>query len=144
MSNNNGPPTIYRNNWERSGNWLQFSLEGSESNRDAVGAVAKVAVLDGGRSAPKTLTRVVEAGSGFASQGMLPVHFGLGEGQVVKIRVIWPSGRVQEFSASDLEAVGGLNQTLRLREGSRLEKRSPTQLTMAGLTAGERDASIQR
>ena len=125
LGNNNSAPTVYRNNWERPGNWLQISLEGSPSNRDAIGAAAKLVLVDGVGGATRTLTRVVEAGSGFASQRMFPLHFGLGQASVAKIRIIWPNGSVQEFSAEELAALGGANQMLYLREGGKFERHSP-------------------
>lgn len=100
-------------------------------------------LADGEGGATRTLTRVVEAGSGFASQRMFPVHFGLGQAAVAKIRVIWPNGSVQEFSADELEALGGTSQALYLREGGELEKRLPKHLTLLGTTPGRLDAAIQ-
>ncbi len=144
LSNNNSTPTVYRNNWERSGNWLQISLEGSRSNRDAIGAAAKVVLVDGEGGARRTLTRVVEAGSGFASQRMFPLHFGLGQAAVAKMRIIWPNGSVQEFSAEELATLGGTNQALYLREGGELEKRSPKHPTLLSTTPSRLDAAIRQ
>ncbi len=144
LSNNNGPPTIYLNSWEHTGNWLQLSLEGSESNRDAIGAAAKVTLADPVTGATRILTRVVEAGSGFASQRMFPLHFGLGESEVVEIRLAWPSGAVQQLSADDLRSVGGQNQALYLREGGTLQKRSPGRMTLSSLTSGGPDVPIRQ
>jgi enediyne biosynthesis protein E4 len=71
INNNNETPTLYLNNVSRSGNSLELKLVGARSNRDAVGASVRLSA--GG----KTMMRQVEAGSGYASQVMLPVHFGL-------------------------------------------------------------------
>ena len=133
LSNNNAPPTIYRNCWARSGNWLQLSLEGSVSNRDAIGAAAKVTIADPATGATRTLTRVVEAGSGFASQRMFPLHFGLGESDVVEIRLVWPSGTVQEFPEQDILNLGVPNRALHIREGDELRTRSPSGSPSAAL-----------
>ncbi len=65
MSNNNAPPTLYRNDLRRTGYWARVTLRGSASNRDAIGARVRLTVETGGKR--KTLTRLVEAGSGYAS-----------------------------------------------------------------------------
>ena len=72
MNNNNETPVLYLNNLKKVGNSVELKLVGTRSNRDAIGA--RVRLTAGG----KTMTRQVEAGSGYASQMMLPVHFGLG------------------------------------------------------------------
>jgi Flp pilus assembly protein TadD len=67
---------------------IAFHLQGTKSNRDAIGSRIQV---DG-------QTKWLEAGSGFLSQHTKQVIFGLGQSQRVSIvRVTWPSGLVQEF-----------------------------------------------
>ncbi len=109
INNNNSIPTIYSNRLA-SRNWLRLQLVGTESNRDAVGT--RVALtLAGGR----TLTRWVEAGSGYASQSAFPVHFGLGDsGAVEAVEITWPSGRVARIDGDRL----GINRTVRVEEAA--------------------------
>jgi hypothetical protein len=114
MSNNNAPPTIYLNRLRRTGNWTRLTLAGGASNRDAVGARVRLTVRADGKG--KTMTRQVEAGSGYASQSEATVHFGLGPAtRVEAIDVSWPSGREQHFAGADLD--GLLNRPVYLREG---------------------------
>jgi hypothetical protein len=88
---------LLRNEVGQGRHWLEIDLKGTKSNRDAVGARAVV------RAGGKTLTREVVAGDGYASQNMLRLHFGLGEGlggaaTVDELTVKWPaSGIVQHF-----------------------------------------------
>ncbi len=71
--------------------WLHVRLAGDVSNAAAIGA--RVSVTAGGL----TQMREVSGGSGYASQNSLPVEFGLGAAAVVDlVRIIWPSGVVQE------------------------------------------------
>jgi tetratricopeptide (TPR) repeat protein len=64
-------------------------LQGTKSNRDAIGARIEV---DG-------QTKWLEAGSGFLSQHSKQLLFGLGESGVARgVRITWPSGQRQEFS----------------------------------------------
>ncbi len=116
INNNHAPPTIYLNRGD-PGRWLRLALVGRASNRDAIGAEIRLAA--GGR----TLLRQVEAGSGYASQHMLPVHFGLGGAERVEsIEIRWPSGHVDRWAGDSLAEIlgpgGELNRTLRLEEGT--------------------------
>lgn len=116
INNNHAAPTIYMNAHPDARSWLRLDLVGGASNRDAIGAEVRLAV------AGKTLLRQVEAGSGYASQHMLPVHFGLGDAERAEsIEVRWPSGRVDRFQGAGLTELlggGGLNRTLRIEEGT--------------------------
>jgi len=66
---------------------VSFALEGTRSNRDAVGAKLRL------RTGERWQTRVVAAGSGYLSGSSLRQHFGLGDSSTVDEVVIeWPSG----------------------------------------------------
>ncbi len=110
INNNNARPTIYRNAFTSPANWLRLALVGAASNRDAVGARVRLTLDDGGDV--KTLTRWVEAGSGYAAQSPFPVHFGLGSATVVSAEIRWPSGAVDHLDGAEL----GLNREVRVQE----------------------------
>lgn len=90
--NSREKPTIIRND-QRSGNhWVQITLRGVQSNRDAVGA--KIRIVAGG------LTQVdeVHSGRGYQSYWGPRLHFGLGRAAVIdRIEIHWPSGKTQVF-----------------------------------------------
>jgi hypothetical protein len=118
INNNNAAPTIYLNNVRRSGNSVVVKLEGRakepegnmHSNRDAIGAQVRLAI------AGKTMMRQVEAGSGFAAEGMLPVHFGVGNAtRIEAVEIRWPSGLVQKFDST--QARDWLNSNVDIMEG---------------------------
>jgi thiol-disulfide isomerase/thioredoxin len=68
-------------------------LQGTASNRDAVGARVEVTGSDG-----RIRVRCVRAGEGFLGQSSRWLHAGLGKGgSVARLRVRWPSGTVQTF-----------------------------------------------
>lgn len=113
INNNNETPVLYLNNLRESGNAVELKLVGKRSNRDAIGACVRLTA--GG----KTMMRQVEAGSGYASQGMLPVHFGLGGADSVEaVEICWPSGLVQRIEGESLAAALGVNRLVRVEEGS--------------------------
>jgi len=104
-------PALLRNNIGSRRNWLAVELEGTQSNRDAVGAM--VTIETGGE---KQL-RLVSAGSGFASQNSARLYFGLNDRtQIDTLTVRWPSGRVEKF-----EKIGdkpfAVRQLVRIKEG---------------------------
>jgi enediyne biosynthesis protein E4 len=111
MNNNNAPPTLYLNEVRMSGNDVELKLVGTQSNRDAIGARVRLTI------AGKTMTRQVEAGSGYASEMMLPVHFGLGSASRIEaVEITWPSGLVQRFAGTQTE--GWVNGRVRIEEGA--------------------------
>jgi enediyne biosynthesis protein E4 len=113
MNNNNETPVLYLNNLKKSGHSVELKLVGTESNRDAIGACVRLTA--GG----KTMMRQVEAGSGYASQMMLPLHFGLGKAdRIDAVEIRWPSGRVQHLEGERLAALMKGSRRVQIEEGS--------------------------
>ena len=70
--------------------YVTVHLTGSASNRDGLGA--EVTVRAGGRS----YVKVHDGQSGYLSQSLIPLYFGLGDAESVdQITVAWPSGAEQ-------------------------------------------------
>lgn len=82
------------------------------SNRDAIGARVRLEVGE------KTLTRLVEAGSGYAAQSAFPVHFGLGDAESIRaLEITWPGGRHERIEGDALAARGiTINTAVRIAE----------------------------
>jgi hypothetical protein len=73
-----------------SNHWLELRLEGTKSNRDAIGARIKVVTKSGAQY------NHVTTSVGYASSSAGPVHFGLGKNASADLLEIhWPSGIVQ-------------------------------------------------
>ncbi|MFL5616716.1 MAG: CRTAC1 family protein [Gemmatimonadaceae bacterium] len=90
VANQNQPALLYRTYPDSGNHWIELALVGTRSNRSAIGAEV---VLE---SADLTQRRVVDGGSGFASQNDRRLHFGLGHREWVDRLVIhWPSGEQQ-------------------------------------------------
>ena len=92
MTTNPGPAFLYRNDVANGFRSLRLRLTGVKSNRDAVGAVARVSTPDG------TQSRMVKTGSSYLSQSELTLTFGLGRRESAqRVLIEWPSGSKQEF-----------------------------------------------
>jgi hypothetical protein len=90
VANQNQPAVVYRDYPDSTNHWIAFKLVGTRSNRSAIGAEI---VLESGDLRQR---RVVDGGSGFASQNDRRLHFGLGTREWVDRAVIhWPSGTQQ-------------------------------------------------
>jgi hypothetical protein len=91
----NGKPRLYRNETETSRHWIGLRLVGRESARDALGA--KVTLVSG----ELRQIREVRSGASYLSQSDPRAFFGLGHrGEVDRIEIRWPSGKVQEVPRS--------------------------------------------
>ena len=90
VANQRGPLLIYKNIVTKDNQWIEFSLEGTKSNRSAIGAEITL-YWDG-----KEQLQQVSGGNGFVAQNDRRVHFGLGRNAKIDKAVIrWPSGVVQ-------------------------------------------------
>src|SRR6266404_2603502 len=90
VTNQRGPLLIYKNTVAPENKWVDFELEGTVSNRSALGAEVKL--YWSGRQQVQT----VSGGSGFCGENQRRLHFGLGKNPQIERAVIrWPSGKVQ-------------------------------------------------
>jgi len=93
VANQRGPLLIYENRVAPSRHWVQFELEGTKSNRSAIGA--RVELHWNGRVQAQQVT----AATGFSAQNSRTLHYGLGEARTVDRAVIrWPSGVEQTIA----------------------------------------------
>ena len=105
-------PALLHNNIGAKRNWIAVELEGTQSNRDAVGAM--VTIEAGGT---KQL-RLLSAGSGFASQNSARLYFGVDDTtQIDALTVRWPSGRVERFDRVGDKAILA-RQVIHVTEGN--------------------------
>ncbi|MEM6396327.1 MAG: CRTAC1 family protein [Bacteroidota bacterium] len=93
-SSGSGTCQILRNDTPQFGNWLQVSLKGVVSPRDAAGARVVIHTPD------HTWIDEHHLGSGFASQSGSILHFGLGDASIInELVVYWPSGQVDSLGS---------------------------------------------
>ncbi|HKW62938.1 MAG TPA: CRTAC1 family protein [Candidatus Acidoferrum sp.] len=92
LTTNNGPAVLFRNEQLAGNHSIRFELQGTQSNRDAIGANVQIFAGDLHQS------RMVRGGSSYLSQSELPLTFGLAKrDKVDRIVVQWPSGRTEEY-----------------------------------------------
>jgi hypothetical protein len=113
IMNVNEPPSLLRNDAPTGNHWIKIRLEGTKSNRSAIGA--RVLVRYGG----KVQVQEVLSGSSFICANDPRLHFGLGTAATADIEVRWPSGLVESMKSV------AANQLITLREGSGQVKGRP-------------------
>jgi enediyne biosynthesis protein E4 len=100
VANQRGPLLIYRNTVAPENRWIEFTLEGTQSNRSAIGAEVTV-FWNGQRQVQE-----VSGGCGFAAQNQRRLHFGLGKtSSIDKVVVRWPSGKLQTLDSPALNEI---------------------------------------
>jgi len=105
VTNVNARPRLLRNEGGNRKNWIMVNLQGTVSNRDAIGSRVRVTVGE------RSQTRWRVSSSGYLSQSDHRLHFGVGDASTIdRIEVKWPSGEIQT-----LENVQ-VNQVLTVRE----------------------------
>ncbi len=93
------PAEIWMNDSPAAGHWLELRLEGTRSNRDAVGARIKVTTKAGAQYGHVTTA------CGYASSSAGPAHFGLGADVAAAVEIRWPSGQTQRLENVKADAV---------------------------------------
>jgi hypothetical protein len=105
VANQNGPLLVYKNTVKPENAWIEFELEGTTSNRSAIGA--QVTLYWGGQ----LQLQEVSGGSGFAAQNQRRLHFGLGNSERVDKAVVrWPSGKIQRIDQPALRQLHKLKE----------------------------------
>ncbi len=105
VANQRGPVEFYRNTVDPQHDWIAFELEGTESNRSAIGARVMLHWTDA-QGTPHRQLQQVHGGSGFGSQNQRRPHFGLGPDPTVeKVVIRWPLGTIQTLDAPDTNTI---------------------------------------
>lgn len=105
VANQNGPLLLYKNTVAPENQWIEFELEGTTSNRSAIGA--QVTLFWNGQQQ----VQEVSGGSGFAAQNDRRLHFGLGKNPHIDRAVIrWPSGKIQTLDAPSTNQLHGIKE----------------------------------
>ena len=107
VANQRGPLLLYKNEVSPANHWIEFQLEGRESNRSAIGA--EVRLFWNGREQ----VQEVSGGSGFCSQNQRRLHFGIGKvASVDRVEIRWPSGRTQKIISPSINRIHRIQEPL--------------------------------
>jgi enediyne biosynthesis protein E4 len=105
VANQRGPLLIYKNTVAPDNKWVEFALEGTQSNRSAIGT--EVTIFWNGQKQ----VQEVSGGCGFAAQNQRRLHFGLGKAtQIDKAMIRWPSGKMQTIVNPALDEVHAIKE----------------------------------
>ena len=107
ISNMNALPSLLVNQVQTRNHWIGMKLQGTKSNRDAIGA--KITLKAGSR----TSVDEVRSGSSYDSNSDIRLHFGLGSAtRVDSLQVRWPNGLEEKFDNPKVDSI------ILLKEGS--------------------------
>lgn len=140
MNSDGFPDLVIANSFPLDGNqlflnkgndhhWIGVRLQGTLSNRDAIGSRIVVHYGNGLKQ-----TQEVIAGSGYASQRSGTLYFGLGNhDEVEQISIIWPGGNRQELQDPELNSIHAIKEI-----GSDSERRNLSMFPISPNPATER------
>jgi enediyne biosynthesis protein E4 len=103
VNHKDGAPALLRNDTKTANHWIRFALEGTKSNRDAIGAKLEVTIAGlvakkdaDPKAAPFTIYRQRKGGYSMQATNDPRVTVGIGQADVAqKVVIRWPSGQVQ-------------------------------------------------
>jgi enediyne biosynthesis protein E4 len=104
---------LLRNDAPSGNHWLKVRLEGTKSNRSAIGS--RVLVRYGG----KVQAQCVTSQTSYLSANDPRLHFGLGNVTTADIEVHWPTGTAETFTGQKAD------QLITIREGQGIVKGRP-------------------
>jgi len=110
VMNRNEPPSLLRNDAPAGNHWLKVRLEGTVSNRSAIGARVLL------RYAGKVQAQSVTSQSSFLSACDPRLHFGLGTASMADVEVHWPTGKSETFKGQAVDTL------VTIREGQGIVK----------------------
>jgi len=111
------PPTLLRNHLANGNHWVGFNLQGTKSNRAAIGARLTV------RAGKLVQFNEVRGGASYLSQNDLRLHFGLGtNNKIDSVEISWPSGFVERLGSLEVDQI----YTIEEGKGIRAGKNPPT------------------
>ncbi len=111
--NLNEPPSLLRNDAPHGNHWIKIRLEGTKSNRSAIGARV-VAHYEG-----RVQAQSVSSQTSYLSANDPRLHFGLGAAITASVDIYWPSGAKETYRGL------AADQLVTIREGQGIVKGRP-------------------
>ena len=91
------PCAILRNDTPSANHWIRLVLQGTKSNRDAIGALVIV------ETGHQTIYRQRKGGASLESANDPRLTIGVGPGPIKRLKIVWPSGIVTEMKNVELD-----------------------------------------
>ncbi|MDG3003989.1 CRTAC1 family protein [Paludisphaera mucosa] len=91
------PAAILRNDTPTKNHWIRLALQGTKSNRDAVGSLAIV------ETPKRTIYRQLKGGVSMESANDPRLTIGVGADPIDRLTIVWPSGIVTTLEKPDLD-----------------------------------------
>jgi tetratricopeptide (TPR) repeat protein len=86
--------SLYLNPGQNNNNWIKLKLEGTDSNRSAIGTKVKVSFRENGVS--RSVYRILNSGGSFGASA-LRMEIGIGQATIIdKIEVTWPKDQKKQ------------------------------------------------
>ncbi|MHC0442566.1 FG-GAP-like repeat-containing protein [Flavobacterium sp. 3-210] len=86
--------SLYLNPGQNNNRWIKMKLEGTESNRSAIGAKVKVSFKENGIS--RSVYRILNSGGSFGASA-LRMEVGIGQAKIIdQIEIIWPKNQKKQ------------------------------------------------
>jgi hypothetical protein len=86
--------SLYLNPGQNNNRWIKLQLEGTESNRSAIGAKVKVTFKENGVS--RSVYRILNSGGSFGASA-LRMEIGIGQAKVIdQIEITWPKNQKKQ------------------------------------------------
>lgn len=100
VANQNDNVAVLKNYAQAGNNWIAVKLEGTKSNRSAIGARITLYWDDQSQS------QLISGGIGFSSQNQRGIHFGMGKStEIDKLIIRWPSGAEQLIESLEVNKI---------------------------------------
>jgi hypothetical protein len=86
--------SLYMNPGQNNNRWIKLQLEGTDSNRSAIGTKVKVTFKEKGIS--RSVYRILNSGGSFGASA-LRMEIGIGQATIIdQIEIIWPKNQKEE------------------------------------------------
>lgn len=90
--------SLYMNPGQNNNRWIKLQLEGTDSNRSAIGTKIKVSFRENGVS--RSVYRIVNSGGSFGASA-LRMEIGIGQAKIIdQIEIIWPKSQKKQVFKS--------------------------------------------
>jgi hypothetical protein len=106
VNHKDGPGALLRNDTKSNNHWVRFVLQGTKSNRDAIGAQLEITIEDMLENPPKERTIYRQRKGGVSMQATNDPRVLVGVGptsRVKKVIIQWPSGIVSTLENLEVD-----------------------------------------